>query len=187
MGSATSAFNAQGVPPEIPAVLFKYDLAMTESDLTVIDFKLDEIIGCLVKGLPKSWAPKTAWKLGPLPGEPPWYTLTANDYEGLYDKVQGLYLQKWLGDGLPCGAATKKRIDWLMRGVEKGAKDIVGADEGLNGAVRSSERPLTFELLAAAMAMAGGRPEYMCVAEAACKGLIKARITLASSASSSPI
>lgn len=154
------------MPPEIPAVLFNYDLAMVGSDLTVIDPKIDEIIGCLVKGLPKSWAPKTAWKIGPLPGEPSTYTVTntaaKNDFFSANQALQNLYLTKYIGDGLPCGPATPAAVDWLMTGTENHKlTDIVGARSGFSGEIQSSRRILTYQMLAIQMAMAGGRPEYM--------------------------
>jgi hypothetical protein len=168
-------------------VTFSYALAMVESDLTVIDAKLDEIIGCLVKGQPKSWQPSQDWEIGPLVGAAATETITGNNFEELYDKVQNLYIHKWWGDGLPCGAATKDRIDWLMTGVDHDPDDIVGADLDHPGEIPSSNRVLTYGLLANAMAMAGGRPEYMCVAEAICKCYIDAHSSrLASSMSASP-
>jgi len=167
-------------------VVFSYDLGMVESDLTVMDAKKDEIIGCLVKGLPKSWKPSQDWKVGIIEGDAPTQTVSGANWEELYDSVQGLYIKKWWGDGLPVGAATQARIDWLMTGVEHEPDEVVGEDEGVSGKIVSSNRLCTFEKLAIQMAMAGGRPEYMCVAEAMVKGISDARITLASSMSSSP-
>jgi len=159
---------------------------MVESDLTVMDAKKDEIIGCLVKGLPKSWKPSQDWKVGIMEGDPPTQTIAGANWEELFTKVQGLYIKKWWGDGLPVGAATQARVDWLMTGVDHDPDEVVGADEGVSGEIISSKRLCTFEKLAIQMALAGGRPEYMCVAEAMVKGISDGRITLASSMSSSP-
>jgi hypothetical protein len=162
-------------------------MAMVESDLSVIDPKLDDIIGCLVKGTPKSWQPSQDWQIGPLAGEDAKVTLTGADFEEAYDNIQNFYLKKWWGDGLPVGAATQKRIDWLMTGVEHDPDEVVAADAETPGQIPTSNRILTYGRMANAMAMAGGRPEYMPLAEAVCKIIINRHSSrLASSMSSSP-
>jgi hypothetical protein len=74
-----------------------------------------------------------------------------------------------------------------MTGVDHDPMEVIGEDLSQGGKIRSSNRLCTYEKLAIAMAMAGGRPEYMCVGEAMVKGISDGRITLASSMSSSPI
>lgn len=160
---------------------------MVESDLTELDPHIDEIIGCLVKGLPKSWAPKGTWKLGTLQIEPPTYTVSGTDFDDLYDSFQNLYYQKWIGDGWPCAPATRKRVDWILTGTDKKASDIVGADEKLTGVLQNSRRVCTYDLMATGMAMAGGRPEYMCVAEADLKTRIEKNAGYESTGNSVPV
>jgi hypothetical protein len=155
------------MPPEIPAVLFSYDLAMVGSDLSVLDPKIDDIIGCLVKGLPKSWAPKKTYAIGPLPGEPSTYTVTGADFESAFNALQTLYISKYIGDGHLIAAPTKTRVDWLLTGTDFKPTDIVGANNKKDGAIETGNGILTFQMLAIQNAMAGGRPEYMCVEEAA--------------------
>ena len=178
------------MPPEIPAVLFNYDLAMVGSDLSVIDPKIDDIIGCIVKGLPKSWAPKNNWKIGPLPGEPSTYTVTGADYETAYNNLQNLYMQKYISDGLPIAPPTAARVSWLMTGTTHQLTDIVGADQTppLSGQIETRLGILTYQMLAIQMAMAGGRPEYMSVAAPAMmNGMDTSVPNFESSASASPM
>jgi len=147
--------------------MFSYDLAMVGSDLSVIDPKIDDIIGCVVSGLPKSWKPTKTWAIGPVPGVPSTYTVTGADFESTFDALQNLYLSKYIGDGEVCSPATKTRVDWLLTGTDHARTDIIGKENGKDGAIETGNRILTFEAAAVQMAMTGGRPEYLCVIEAA--------------------
>jgi len=182
VGSATSAWTAKGLPPELPAVLFSYDLAMVGSDLSVIDPKIDDIIGCIVSGTPKSWKPTGSYTLNqnmsPIPST---YTVTGADYETAYNNLQTLYYSKYLGDGWPITPATKTRCDWLLTGVDYKPTDVVGANVGKDGQIETGNRVLTFQMLAIQMAMAGGRPEYMTMAEASMQNGMNPRAATESS------
>jgi hypothetical protein len=95
-------------------------------------------------------------------------------------------LSRNLGDGWPVNPATPEAIQWMMTGVpgNRGLNDPVGSD----GKIPPKRGILTYEVLAACMVMAGGRPEYTPVAVAACEIIVAQQDTiLASSMSAYPI
>jgi hypothetical protein len=150
---------------------------MVGSDLSVIDPKIDDIIGCIVSGLPKSWKPSKTYAIGPLPGEPSTYTVTGATYEAAFNALQTLYLTKRIGDGHLIAAPTKTRVDWLLTGTDFKPTDIVGANNKKDGQIETGNGILTFQMLAIQNAMAGGRPEYMCVEEACMQNGMNPRAT----------
>jgi len=165
-------------------VLFSYDLAMVGSDLSVIDPKIDDIIGCIVSGTAKSWKPTGSYtinqNMSPIPST---YTVTGADFESTFNALQTLYLSKYIGDGTLSAPATKARTDWILTGVPTAYKatDIVGANVGKDGQIETGNRVCTFQMLAIQMAMAGGRPEYMCLAEASLQNGMNPRASSESS------
>jgi hypothetical protein len=165
--------------------MFSYALAMVESDLSVIDEKIDDIIGCLVKGQPKSWVPQGNWQIGPLPSDPPVHQIMGANHAESMANAQAYYLKKKWGDGLPVIPATQEKVDWLMTGVDHDPGDVVGGGDGM---IRTKNRVLTYELMAINSVMAGARPEYMPVIEALVTSYIdEFSNRLASSMSASPI
>jgi hypothetical protein len=184
-GSANSAFRGYGLPPELPSVQFSYDLAMVGSDMSVLDPKIDDIIGCLVKGLPKSWKPTKTWKIGDsVSSDPVSVSITGTDYANALYNTQNYYLTKRWGDALPVVPATQDKIDWMMTGTDHKADEIVGGGEGT---IFSKMGVLTYRLLANMMVMAGCRPEYMPVAEAAAKSWVDYKDTFDGNQSSAPV
>jgi hypothetical protein len=170
MAATRQAVMGQGLPPDVPWVVFDFPLFLVDSDLTPIKEKLGEIVDALTK-----WKPKNNQKgiFNKAPVE-----VTGINYEEALSKANNLYLRKNWGDGLAIFPPTRSRVDWILTGTDHKRSETVG---GGSGKVAPKEGILTYEVLATCMAMAGGRPEYMPVAEAVCKTIIEKQNTLMTS------
>jgi len=160
----------QGLPPEAPWVVFDFPLFLVDSDLTPIREKYGEIVNALTK-----WRPKNN-KIGVINKAP--IELAGSDAEEAFAKANYLFLQNNWGDGLALFPPTKKRVDWILAGTDHDREETVG---GGPGKIAPKAGILTYEVLATCMAMAGGRPEYMPVAEAVCKTILEKQNTLMTS------
>lgn len=160
----------QGLPPEAPWVVFDYPLFLVDSDLTPIKEKFGEIVDRLTK-----WKPSLN-KKGVLNKEP--VKISGRDQEEALARSQYLFLRKNWGDGLAIFPPTRSRVDWILTGTDHHRDETVG---GGAGKVAPKAGILSYEVLATCMAMAGGRPEYMPVAEAVCKTIIEKQNTLMTS------
>ena len=69
------------------------------------------------------------------------------------------------GDGLPLWPATRERVDWILRGTALPRAHVLGKFPPRGGVT-------TVETCAIALAMAGGRPEYLPVLIAAVEALL---------------
>jgi len=172
----------QGLPPEVPWVTFPYALYLADSNVAgIIGPKMNEIMAGLT-----TWKPEATYTKGQIITREP-IKVTGKDYVTTYTNLQNTMLTKNWSDGCPVNPATKEAIAWIMTGVPEGKKltDTIG---GGVGKVYPKCGILTYEVLATCMAMAGGRPEYMPVAVAACETIIaKENTTLTSSMSAYPI
>ncbi len=161
----------QGLPPEVPWVVFDFPLFLVDSDLTPIKENIDKITAALT-----TWKPEHNEK-GVINKSP--VDVTGKDYEDALAKANYIFLQNNWGDGLAIIPPTKARVDWILTGTESDRNAPVG---GGTGKVAPKAGILTYEVLATNMAMAGGRPEYMPIAEAVCKTIIdKQNTTMTSS------
>lgn len=160
----------QGLPPDAPWVVFEYPLFLVDSDLSAIREKFTEIVDALTKWRPSNTATGVFNKA---PVE-----VSGSNYEDAHARAQYLFLQKNWSDGLAIFPPTKNRVDWILAGTDHSRNETVG---GGSGKVAPKQGILTYEVLAACMAMAGGRPEYMPVAEAVCKTIIEKQHTLMTS------
>ena len=181
MTACKNAVMGQGLPPEVPWVTFPYALYLADSDVAgIIGPRMDDIIRCLTV-----WQPESAYSAGQLITRDP-IKITGKTYPEAYRNLQNSMLSRNLGDGLPVNPATQDAVQWMMTGVPAGKKlsDPIGG----NGKVPPKRGVLTHEVLAACMVMAGGRPEYMPIALAACEIIVAKQDTiLASSMSAYPI
>ena len=162
MAATRQAIMGQGLPPEAPWVVFDFPLFLVDSDLTPIKQKFNEIVDALTK-----WQPRNN-KKGVINKSP--VEISGSDHEDALARANYMFLQNNWGDGLAMFPPTKKRVDWILRGTDHKRDETVG---GGPGKVAPKAGILTYEVLATCMAMAGGRPEYMPVAEAVCKTIIE--------------
>ena len=169
MAATRQAIMGQGLPPEAPWVVFDYPLFLVDSDLSPIKEKFPEIVHALTKWQPKN-NKKGVFNKAPV-------EVTGKDYEDAFARANNLFLKNNWSDGLAIFPPTKSRINWILTGTDHGRNETVGG----SGKVAPKEGILTYEVLATCMAMAGGRPEYMPVAEAVCKTIIAKQNTLMTS------
>jgi hypothetical protein len=170
MAATRQAIMGQGLPPEAPWVVFEYPLFLVDSDLSPIREKFGEIVDALTR-----WQPINK-KTGLFSKSA--VEVRGRDYEDALAKAQNLFLKRNWGDGLAIFPPTKNRVDWILTGTDHGRTETVGPG---SGKVAPKQGILTYEVLATSMAMAGGRPEYMPVAEAVCKTIIEKQNTLMTS------
>jgi hypothetical protein len=170
MDATRQAIMGQGLPPEAPWVVFKFSLFLVDSDLSPINEKFAEIVDALTK-----WRPGSN-KKGVFSKTP--VEVTGRDYENALARANYLFLKNSWSDGLAIFPPTKDRVDWILTGTDHGRAEKVG---GGTGKVAPKMGILTYEVLATCMAMAGGRPEYLPVAEAVCKIIVAKQNTLMTS------
>ena len=182
MTACKNAVMGQGLPPEVSWVTFPYALYLADSDVEgIIGPKMDEVISHLT-----TWKPEATYTKGQIITRDP-ITVSGKNYVAAYTNLQNTMLTKNWSDGWPVNPATKEAVDWMMTGVPSGKNrtDTIG---GGSGKVYPKCGILTYEVLATCMAMAGGRPEYMPIAVAACETIITAEsTTLTSSMSAYPV
>ena len=72
--------------------------------------------------------------------------------------------KQW-GDGLPVWPAPRSRVDWILRGTPLSRAHVIGTFPPRGGVA-------TVETCSIALAMAGGRPEYLPVLVAAVEAFV---------------
>jgi hypothetical protein len=157
-GVATrNAFAGFGFPPELPTIVFPVGLFLVGSDLAPIAENIDTFIHGWTRWEP---AMKEAVRIDPPPVE-----IHGRDYEENFTRMNRLFLANRWGDGLPLLPPEEKRVGWVLRGAD------VPPDTRL-GKILPRGRIATVNTLAVALAMAGGRPEYLPVLIAAVEALM---------------
>jgi hypothetical protein len=141
------AFGGMGFPAEAPSVYeFPMPMFLAASDLSPLRENIDKIIYGLTK-----WEPKTKQK-GVF--APPKVTVEGKDYQEAFTKMNNLFVKNMWSDGLPVLPPTEERVSWIMTGTDLPRDKLIGKILPRGGIA-------TVETLAIALAMAGGRPEYM--------------------------
>ena len=136
-----------GFPADAPSVLeFPLEMFVPGSDLSPLEKNLDQIIFGLTQ-----WKSKIAERTS---YAPPPITIEGKDYPAALDNLNLFFLRNLWSDGLPIVPATRERVDWLLTGANLPREKILGTMLPRGGIV-------TLEQIAVALAMAGGRPEYM--------------------------
>jgi len=150
-----------GFPAEAPSVYeFPIEMFFADSDLTPLKENIDKIVYGLTK-----WEP-TIKEKGVFAA--PKVTVTGGDYEKALTTMGHLFLKNLWSEGLPITPATKEKVDWILTGTDLSRDAIVGEGKILpRGGVAS------VEAIAVALAMAGGRPEYLPVLIAAVEAFTK--------------
>ena len=88
-------------------------------------------------------------------------------YEAALNKANHLLLTNLWGDGLPLWPATRERVDWILSGAALPRAHVIGKFPPRGGVT-------SVETCAVALAMAGGRPEYLPVLIAAVEAFLDA-------------
>jgi hypothetical protein len=140
-------------------VPFPVSLFLVESDLTPVRESIDKFGDGLTK-----WEPAIK-KKGVL--MPPKVKVEGKNYQEAVAAMNFMFLQNQWSDGLPLLPATEERVKWILRGTDLPPDTVVGT-----GKILPRGGIATVETLAVALAMAGGRPEYLPVLMAAVEAII---------------
>src|SRR5262245_45810523 len=132
-------------------VSFPIELFLPGSDITPVAERKQEFYDALTR-----WAPRHSADAG----EPPMLSVEAANYAAALDAANHLFTARLWGDGLPLWPATRERVDWILRGAAGSPARAIGKFPPRGGIV-------TVKTCAIALAMAGGRPEYLPVLVAA--------------------
>ena len=155
-----NGFAGLGFPPDGPTIHeFPNEMFDEGSDLTPINENIDKIVYGLTK-----WEPEIK-----VPGvyAPPKITVEGTDYRDTLENLNRLFLQNQWSDGLPLQPATEERVSWILSGTDLPRDTVVGAGKILpKGGIAS------MEYVSVALAMAGGRPEYLPLLAAAVEAMM---------------
>ena len=156
-----NAASGLGLPADLSMVTFPIDLFIPDADLTPLSARRQEIYDGLT-----SWTPELRNDT-----ESATLSVEGRDYEDILFKANNLFILNRWGDGLPLWPASQQRVDWILRGTDLPRDHLLGRFPP-RGAYA------TVEACAIALAMTGGRPEYLSVLIASVEALLdpKARI-----------
>jgi len=157
LGVVKNAASGLGLPPEMPVVAFPVDTFLPGSDLSAIAARKQEFYDGLTVW--RSTANFLASDATPL------IKVTGADHHAALMNANNLLLTNLWGDGLPLWPATKQRVDWILQGTQR-PRDLLLGKFLPRGAIA------TIESCAIALAMAGGRPEYLPVLIAAVEAFL---------------
>jgi len=138
-------------------VNFSIDLFLPGSDIAPIEKRKQEFYDALTQ-----WKPAIASAPS---GVSPLLKVEGESYEEALDKANYLLIANLWGDGLPLWPATKERVERMLRGAGLPRGRVIGKFPPRGGIT-------TVETCAIALAMAGGRPEYLPVLIAAVEAFL---------------
>ena len=146
VGATRNAVAGLGFPPEAAMVIFPVGLFLVGSDLAPIGQNLDAFIHGLTHWKPSPQETKNI--------DTPAIEIRGKDYEDNFTRMNRLFLAKRWGDGLPLLPPTEERVKRVLRGTDFPPERRIGK-------VLPLGRIATVKTVAVALAMAGGRPEYL--------------------------
>ena len=154
-----NAVSGLGLAPDAAMVTFPIGMFLPGSDITPVRSRKREFY----EGL-------TRWQSGfaqGTAGAPAMLCVEGGSHEDALNKANNLLLTNLWGDGLPLWPATRERVDWILRGAALPRTHVIGKFPPRGGVT-------TVETCAVALAMAGGRPEYLPVLIAAVDAFLDA-------------
>ena len=150
----TNAVSGLGLVPEAAMVTFPIELFLPGSDIAPVEARKAEFYAGLTR-----WIPAGAGAGGKGPATPT-VSVSGATYEAALATANHLMLASQWGDGLPLWPPTRERVEWILRGAPLPRAHGLGTFPPRGGVA-------TVETCAIALAMAGGRPEYLPVLLAA--------------------
>lgn len=138
-------------------VTFPIAMFLPGSDLSELKARRSEFYEALTR-----WRPSAA-RAGATPAM---LAVEATSYEEALARANHLLLARGWGDGLPLWPATRERVDWILEGAAAPRTHVLGKFPPRGGLT-------TVETCAIALAMAGGRPEYLPVLIAAVEACLQ--------------
>jgi hypothetical protein len=141
-----NALSGLGLAPEAAMITFPMDLFLPGSDIEPIKKRRREFYDGLT-----TWKPDST---STAPTSNRMLNIEGTSYEDALCKANHLFVTSLWGDGLPLFPATVERVDWILHGTSLPRMQIIGKFPPRGALV-------TIESCAIALAMAGGRPEYL--------------------------
>jgi hypothetical protein len=157
LGVVRNAVSGMGLPPEMPVVAFPVETFLPGSDLSSVQSRKHEFY----EGL-------TAWRSTAnfiTSDARALIKVTGDNYQDALMAANNMLLANMWGDGLPIWPATQARLEWMLQGTEMPRHTVLGRVMPRGGMA-------TVESCAIALAMAGGRPEYLPVLIAAVEAFL---------------
>ena len=146
VGVVENALSGFGLSPESAMVTFPMDVFLPGSDISPISSRRE----AFYEGLTR-WQPAMT---ADTPQASPLLQVAADTYEEVLTKAGNLMITNLWGDGMAIFPPTPERVDWLLTGTDLPRKKKIGKFPPRGGVV-------TVESCAVALAMSGGRPEYL--------------------------
>jgi hypothetical protein len=153
-----NAVSGVGLAPDAAMVTFPINMFLPGSDIAPLESRKREVY----EGL-------TRWKsdFSQAAGGAKLLSVEGPTYEDALTRANNLLLTNLWGDGLPLWPATKERVDWILQGAALPRTHVLGKFPPRGGVT-------TIETCAIALAMAGGRPEYLPIFIAAVEACLEA-------------
>jgi hypothetical protein len=151
-----NAVAGLGLAPEAAMVTFPIEMFLPESDISPVEARRQEFYDGLMH-----WEPATAAGSG----GSRMLAIEGASYEAALTQFNHMGIAKRWSDGLPLLLPTRERVDWVLQGAASARDRLLGKMPPRGGLV-------TVETCAIALAMAGGRPEYLPVLVAAMEAFL---------------
>jgi len=148
----TNAVAGLGLAPDAAMVAFPIEMFLPGSDISPMEARKREFYDGLTR-----WRSAVAADGA---GEAPMVRVQGTSVEDAFARANNLMLANRWGDGLPLWPPTRERVDWILGGAAQPRRRALGTFPPRGGVT-------TVESCAIALAMAGGRPEYLPVLVAA--------------------
>jgi hypothetical protein len=153
----TNAVAGLGLAPDAAMVTFPIEMFLPGSDISPVQARRHEFYDGLTR-----WRSAVA---GDGAGGPPMVAVDGASGEDALARANHLMLANRWGDGLPLWPPTRERVDWILTGASRPRHHRLGTFPPRGGVT-------TVESCAVALAMAGGRPEYLPVLVAAVEAFL---------------
>ncbi|MCC7486467.1 MAG: hypothetical protein IT529_15950 [Burkholderiales bacterium] len=153
-----NAVAGVGLAPEAAMVTFPIHMFLPGSDIGPLRERRKELWDGLTGWQPRVARPAATARMLEAEGA---------TYEEALTRANNFLLANRWGDGLPLWPATIERVDWILRGAATPRAHVLGKFPPRGGIT-------TVETCAIALAMAGGRPEYLPVLVAAVEACLAA-------------
>jgi hypothetical protein len=153
----TNAVAGLGLAPDAAMVTFPIEMFLAGSDISPVQARRHEFYDGLTR-----WRSAVA---GDGAGGPPMVAVDGASGEDALARANHLMLANRWGDGLPLWPPTRERVDWILTGASRPRHHRLGTFPPRGGVT-------TVESCAVALAMAGGRPEYLPVLVAAVEAFL---------------
>src|SRR5688500_11425435 len=151
VGVMKNAVSGLGLAPDAAMITFPIELFLPGSDIAPIEQRKQEFYDGLTR-----WTSELAGAAG----ESRMLSVAGTSWDAALTRANGLFLARSWGGGLRRWPPPRERVDWIRRGSAWARTHVLGKFPPRGGVA-------TVETCAVALAMAGGRPEYLPVLIAA--------------------